>query len=363
MVRHNRWSTALSKYIVALTNDKNTIKKISRIIESHSSCKLFATHSIEDSLRVMATRRCCAAIVDSDFYPDATGIEFLEKMKLVWSDMVRILLVGSHDDFSLDQVVNCAQVDRVIFKKWNHAQLKDVLHDAFAKNDMRNNIKKMSHIVQIQNEELASLNKALEEKILTQTDEVLKINAQLSKSLLASVQALTHAVEAKDVLTRGHSDRVAGFCLDIAGQMDLPEEQVEGIYMAAKLHDIGKIGISESILLKPAPLDEDEEEIVREHCVIGYKIVEPIPFNWNIAAIILQHHEHYDGSGYPYGLKGEQISLGARILQVADAYDAMICDRPYRKALSRKDALDELHAGAGKQFDPLVIEMFCAFVS
>ncbi len=353
----------MSKYIVALTNDSNTIQKLSKVIESKSSCKLFATHSVEDSLRVMATRRCCAAIVDTDVYPDNTAIEFLEKMKLVWADVVRILLVGKVNDFDLDAIINGAEVDRVVFKDWSQGQLKDILHDAFAKNDLRNNLKKMSHIVQIQNEELASLNKALEEKIMMQTDEVLKVNSQLSLSLLASVQALTHAVEAKDVLTRGHSDRVASFCLDIAGQMGLPSEQIEGIYMAAKLHDIGKIGISERILLKPAPLTREEEEIVREHCIIGYKIVEPIPFNWSIARIILQHHEWYDGTGYPYGLKGDQICLGARILHVADAYDAMICDRPYRKSLPRHVAVAQLESGAGSQFDPEVISVFCAFVS
>jgi response regulator RpfG family c-di-GMP phosphodiesterase len=353
----------LSKYIVVLTNDTDIIKRLSQLIEEKSSCKLFATHSVEDSLRVMATRRCCAAIIDSDVYPDETAIEFLEKMKLVWSDMVRILLIGNMTEFDLDAIINAAEVDRVILKDWNQSQIKEVLHEAFAKNDMRNNLKKMSHIVQIQNEELASLNKVLKEKILLQTDEVMKINSQLSLSLLASVQALTHAVEAKDILTRGHSDRVAGFCLDIAGQMRLPSEQIEGIYMAAKLHDIGKIGISEQILLKPAPLTREEEEIVREHCIIGYKIVEPIPFNCNIARIILQHHEWFDGNGYPYGLKGDQISLGARILHVADAYDAMICDRPYRKSLPRAQAVDQLQAGAGKQFDPEVISVFCAFVS
>ncbi|MBI5417702.1 GAF domain-containing protein [Candidatus Poribacteria bacterium] len=181
---------------------------------------------------------------------------------------------------------------------------------------------------------------------------------KLQQSYFETVLALTMAVEAKDSWTRGHSDRVIKYALDIGKSMGLSERQLEKIRYAGALHDIGKIGISELIINKERYLTKEEYAIIQKHPVIGASIIEPIEFLHPIQPIIRHHHEHFDGNGYPDGLAGDNILYEARILAVADAYDAMTSDRPYRQALSVTDALFELKKHAGTQFDPKIVGIF-----
>jgi putative nucleotidyltransferase with HDIG domain len=173
---------------------------------------------------------------------------------------------------------------------------------------------------------------------------------------LSTVQALTAAIDAKDPYTRGHSDRVTKYAVATARHLKLPEDQVEILQYVALLHDMGKIGIKDSILNKPGKLRDDEYAEIKKHPVIGAEIAAEIKFLSKGAEIVRHHHEWYDGRGYPDGLHGEKIPLGARILAVADAYDAMTTDRPYRKALTTAAAIDELLAGRGTQFDPEIAD-------
>ncbi|MDI6900748.1 MAG: HD domain-containing protein [Anaerosomatales bacterium] len=188
----------------------------------------------------------------------------------------------------------------------------------------------------------------------------IELFSSLQDAYLATVRALAAAVDAKDPFTRGHSDRVARFGLVIADALELSSEQRIALEMAAYLHDIGKIGISEEILLKPGKLSDDEMGQMRHHPLIGANILRPVAFPWPIAPIVRHHHEHYDGRGYPAGLKGEEIPMLARVLTVADAYEAMIADRPYRRGRSEQDAIMELRRCAGTHFDPKIVDAFIA---
>ncbi|MBE0599321.1 MAG: GAF domain-containing protein [Desulfuromonadales bacterium] len=175
---------------------------------------------------------------------------------------------------------------------------------------------------------------------------------------LSTVQALVSTIEASDAYTRGHSERVTRYCLAIGRQAGLPHMGLRRLEQAAILHDIGKIGIDAALLHKPGELSASEIEILHQHPSIGVRILEPIHFLREVREIIEQHHEHYDGSGYPHRLQGEAILLEARILAVADAYDAMISHRPYRQALTEEEALLELEKHAGSQFDPQIVMVF-----
>jgi HD-GYP domain-containing protein (c-di-GMP phosphodiesterase class II)/HAMP domain-containing protein len=186
----------------------------------------------------------------------------------------------------------------------------------------------------------------------------IELFSSLQDAYLATVRALAAAVDAKDPYTRGHSDRVAQFAISIGDSMDLAPEQRTALEMAAYLHDIGKIGISEDILLKPGKLSDEEMGQMRHHPLIGANILKPIAFPWPIAPVVRHHHEHYDGRGYPAGLRGEEIPMLARVLTVADAYEAMISDRPYRRGRSEEDAILELRRCAGTHFDPRVVDAF-----
>ncbi len=178
----------------------------------------------------------------------------------------------------------------------------------------------------------------------------------LRENYFRTIQALVAAVEAKDPYTRWHSTNVAKYAVAFARDMGMRPPQLEEVHIAAILHDMGKIGISEIIISKPASLSREEFDIMKDHPAHGIRILEPIGFSSTIIDAIYQHHERFDGKGYPRGLAGEDISLAARILNVADTIDAMISERPYRGRISIQDVLLELERESGGQFDPRVAE-------
>ncbi|MEW6188540.1 MAG: HD domain-containing phosphohydrolase, partial [Actinomycetota bacterium] len=186
--------------------------------------------------------------------------------------------------------------------------------------------------------------------------------AEIEELYLDTMKAMVRAIEAKDPYTRGHSERVTDYALAIAEELDLSEKEKELLYTAGLLHDIGKIGIGEEILLKPGKLTKEEYDVVKRHPLIGTQILGTIKALREAIPLILHHHEHYDGSGYVSGLKGEDIPLSSRILAVADAFEAMTSHRPYRKALGFQEAIEELKKNAGTQFDPIIVEAFMRVV-
>jgi putative nucleotidyltransferase with HDIG domain len=175
-----------------------------------------------------------------------------------------------------------------------------------------------------------------------------------------TVRAFGAAIDLKDAYTKGHSDRVARYAEAIAREMGVMGTELENISVAAYLHDIGKIVIERSIINNPRPLTDLEFRELNKHVVTGYEILSNIGHPWNeIAYMTKCHHEKIDGTGYPQGLAGEDIPLGARIVTVADSFDAMITDRPYRSRLPLETALSELHRNTGRQFDPHIVLAFC----
>lgn len=185
-----------------------------------------------------------------------------------------------------------------------------------------------------------------------------RLNLDVERTYLETIMALALAVEAKDPYSAGHSKRVGFYASKLGEEMGLEPEMLRMINDAGILHDIGKIGIKDEILLKPGPLTPDERKIMQQHPVIGEAIVKPVRSLAKVVALVRHHHERFDGKGYPSGLKGEEIPLGARLLAVADTYDAMMTDRPYRKRLTIEETRAELLKGAGTQHDPKVVEAF-----
>jgi putative nucleotidyltransferase with HDIG domain len=180
----------------------------------------------------------------------------------------------------------------------------------------------------------------------------------LTQSYDDTLEMLGSALELKDPETSGHSQRVTAYTISIAKSVPVPLPYLTVLARAAFLHDIGKMAIPDKILHKPGPLDDAEKVIMRTHCEIGYNMLTRIPFLRDAADIVLAHHEFFDGTGYPRGLRGEQIPLGARIISIANALDARLSDWPYRNALPMLHGLEEIRHCAGTQFDPKIVEVF-----
>lgn len=185
---------------------------------------------------------------------------------------------------------------------------------------------------------------------------------EMRRTYLSTIRALTKAIDAKDHYTHGHSERVAQFTVAIGKAMKLPDDYLEKLEYVALLHDVGKLGISEHILNKPTRLLDEEMEAIREHSAIGADIIQEVRLITELSDVIRDHHERIDGNGYPDGKKGEEIPLGARIVGVADSFDAMTTKRVYRDALNIEEAVEELVRCSGTQFDPDVVKVFVELI-
>ena len=198
----------------------------------------------------------------------------------------------------------------------------------------------------------------LEELVTARTQMLNQAISDLERSYDITLEALGDALDLKDTETEGHSKRVTAYTIALARAMDLTPAEIRTIARGAFLHDVGKMAIPDAILLKPGKLDSEEQQVMRQHCARGYHMLRKIPFLSEAAEIVHSHQEHFDGTGYPRGLRGESIPLGARIFAVADALDAITSDRPYRAAQPFSKARAEIKRCSGTQFDPKVVEVF-----
>jgi response regulator RpfG family c-di-GMP phosphodiesterase len=204
--------------------------------------------------------------------------------------------------------------------------------------------------------ELHRLRHRLEDMVEERTRSLLASEAKLKTSLIESISAIAATVEMRDPYTAGHQQRVAKITRAIAVELGLPEQQIEGLYLASVVHDVGKVMVPAEILSKPGKLTELEFSLIKQHSEAGYEILKEVDFPWPIAQFVLQHHEHLDGSGYPAGLKGEEILLEARILSVADVIEAMASHRPYRAGFGIEVALEEVSSKRDIFYDRAVVD-------
>lgn len=287
--------------------------------------------------------------------PEVNGLQILEYVKKNYDDIPVLILTGLMDLNITIDAMKMGAFDFLI-KPITKEHLLNTVQNALHNRDLLIQNKKLER----ENMEYRTI---LEKKVEMRTDELNNKTIELEdayetlqKMNFQMVKVLAEAIEAKDKYTRGHCDRMRFTCLKIGELLNISEEEKTDLEFAAVLHDLGKIGIADSILNKIDALTEKEFNMIKEHSLIGEKIISEISSFKNVSKIIKHHHENYDGSGYPDGLKDGHIPLLSRIIAVADVFDALTSNRPYRKSLSTESALTEIKNISGTKLDPTIVQ-------
>ena len=283
-----------------------------------------ATSAIE-ALEILKTQQFDCILSDHKM-PLMDGVEFLKRVYDIQPKTMRLLVTAYSDVKILIDAINYAKIYRYIKKPYSPDELLMIVENALE-----------TYQLKIDNENLIQ---------------------DLKELFSGTVKSIIEALDAKDSFTLGRSRRVAFYALKLVNKMALTPAEASKIELAGLLHDIGMIGVAEEILNKTQKLTDEEFEKIKMHVQYSVKILKDIKQLYEITEIIKYHHEYYNGCGYPYGLKGEEIPLGSRIIAIADAYDSMVSKRAYRNSLSPQEAIEILSQGAGKQFDPNLVQMF-----
>ena len=311
-------------------------------ILSSSGYKVIDAPGAQRAQDVLETEPVALVISELEL-DDKSGMQLFDFIKSSFPNLDVILLA---DNMQLDMALQL--VDRGVYdfisKPFHTYDIILAVKRAFEKRRLIIESKDFQHL--------------LEKKIKEQTLSLRLRNQEKQQLIINTIKSLVQTLEAKDKYTEGHSRRVAENSLMIAQSLGMDYKEQEEVHLAGLLHDIGKIGIKESILNKQGQLTEAEYTLIKTHPLISQRILEPIPQFKRVVQIIRHHHEFYDGSGYPDGLRNSDIPLGARILTISDAYDAMTSDRSYRAALPETKALDILSRNSGSQFDPELVKVF-----
>jgi putative nucleotidyltransferase with HDIG domain len=274
---------------------------------------------------------------------DGDGLSLLMTMKQVRPETPVVMISGLHDIGVAISAMKKGAYDYLL-KPIGQEQLLSTVRRALKERELDRN---------------DTLHRqSLERLVEARTEMLRRAIADLERSYDITLEALGNALDLKDAETEGHSKRVTAYSIVIARAMNIDPYEVKVIARGAFLHDIGKMAIPDAILTKPGKLTLEEQSVMREHCVRGYTMLKKIPFLEHAAEIVLFHQEHFDGSGYSRGLKGDEIPIGARIFAIADALDAITSDRPYRKAKSFAEARREIERCSGTQFDPAIVAVF-----
>lgn len=342
--------------VLVVDDEKGVLNSLQRLFRKEGFQVLTAA-SGREALEVLS-QFPVQLVISDQVMPDLQGIELLKEVKRSWPETIRVMLSAQGEIDTALAAINQGEVYRFVLKPWKNKELIAVVKDGLHQNQLISENKRLLRLTEEQNEKLKELNRYLETKVLQRTREILQKDQEIYTIFFSAVRTLAEAVEAKDVYVRGHSAKVSRYSMLIAQKLRLDKKKVEEIRIAGLLHDIGKIGVSDRILRKRGKLTPEEFDIIKTHPEIGVKILEPMSLPWKIIPIIYQHHERYDGKGYPEGKEGENINLGARIMQIADAYDAITSDRPYRKASPRTKAITEIKKYSGTQFDPNIVKAF-----
>lgn len=304
--------------ILLIVDDEESILHALKRATIEEDFAVLPAHGAEEALDLLCKNTVDVLLTDNKM-PGMSGMELLEKAKGLSPETVRIMMTGYADLATAIQAINAGEVYKFIVKPWKNEELLAILRAAMER----------SHLVK-----------------------------SLKRSDKTTLLSLAQTIELKDHYTKGHCERVARYAMEMAVHFPLTDLERENIQYGSWLHDCGKIGVSGTILNKPGPLDDAEWGIMKKHPGWGAEVVQLAQLDTAIVNIVLHHHENYDGTGYPAGLAGDAIPFEARLVAVADVFDALVTDRPYRKGFSVKEACSIIASERGKHLDPVLVDLF-----
>lgn len=326
---------------VLIVDDEPEIRELlCDLLSFDYSCA--AVPSAEEALELLAGERFDLVISDITM-SGMSGLEMIPHVVAISPETVVLMISGMQTIESAIEALRLGAFD-YIMKPFDLRQVEAAVKRALEHYELREAKRRYEN--------------HLEELVEQRTVELDQALLSLEDAYRSTLKALTAALETRDAETHGHSERVVTFSLRLGRELGLDKAQMTALEFGSLLHDIGKIGVPDAILRKPAKLDEAEWAKMREHPLHGQAILREIEFLAGASRVVAQHHERWDGAGYPLGLRGEEIDLNARIFAVADAFDAMISDRVYRRGRSYEAAAEELDTWSGRQFDPQVVAAF-----
>lgn len=314
----------MTKYNILLVDDEeDNLALLYRTLRG--SYNLEKTTSPLHALELIKEKQFELVISDHKM-PEMDGVEFLKHVQEMRPDTMRILLTAYSDANILIDAINYAKIFRYIKKPYNPEELQLIVSSALEFYQLKHDNDKLI--------------------------------ADLKELFSGTIKAIMEALDAKDSYTSGRSKRITYCSIKIAQMLNLSPVEVGKVELAGMLHDIGMIGVSDEILYKMDALSQEEYDEIKSHISYSVKILEDIKQLKDVVEIIKCHHENYDGTGYPFSLRGEDIPIGARIIAVADSFDSIVSDRIYRKKTNYNDALNEILKNSGTQFDPIVVKAF-----
>lgn len=326
--------------VVLVVDDEAAIRSVLQRFLAQRGYEVVLAATGAEAVAATRRQRLSAILLDMRL-PDRNGMELLPDLLEADADLAILMLTAVNDATTAALCLQRGATDYLT----KPLDLDDL--DAALRHALRRRATRI---------EEQSLQHWLREEVAVRSAELRRERAKLEQVTTATLEALVNALEAKDPYLRGHSARVADLAALVAAEMGLDDEKVESLRRAGRLHDIGKIGVSEAVLQKQGHLTPEEFAQVKEHVTIGSQILAPLTHLGDVIAVVRHHHEHWDGTGYPDGLKGEQIPAGARILGAVEIYDALTTARPYQERMEPPAAVTRMKGLAGKVIDPAVYE-------
>ncbi len=328
---------------ILVVDDEPAVRAIVMAVLGRHGYTPFAASGAEEALELLSQNPGYSLVLSDVMMPEVDGLTLLDLLGQYHPGLPVVLCTAVHDVQAATSAFRRGAVDYLL-KPFDRRQLLGVVDRALEHGRLQR--------------QRAQYWQNLEEVAAARTERLRVTMQDLERSYDTTLEAMGDALDLRDAETEGHSKRVTAYTIALAQEMGLGTDELRIIARGAFLHDLGKIAIPDSILLKPGKLDVKETEIMRQHCERGYEMVRKIPFLREASEIVYSHQESFNGGGYPRGLRGEDIPLGARIFAIADTLDAITSDRPYRAGRSFAEARAEIEGCSGRQFDPEIVKVF-----